>query len=202
MAFNPAPPERNRFQHYLVVKADNQAEIDEYLANLKNKIAEESVMTAAQIDEQPSSYVIKADFVVMPTNEYMDHVCSAFDSAVLAVARRRDPRYYSADKPGEVEKATSTLLHLATLPHLSTRAMEEIAEMIDQMELQVWSDTNSLDKAARAAIEDRLEAIKESAVHYQQAVVVCADAIRLLNITLADMQEDEEPEQEQEQTDA
>lgn len=198
MSFNPAPPERNRFTQHLVIKADNVTEVNEYLDNLKGKLAEECVLTAAQVDEQPNSYVISADFVVMPTNQYRDHVASAFDHGVLGAMRSMDPSAMEIDDEQDLDETIHTLVQLALVKGLSSKARDEVMERIAELERAAGRQEESLATQAELAIRTRLEAIQASAKHYRQAVLACADAIQLLNITLADMNEDQEEESDAE----
>lgn len=198
MSFNPAPPERNRFQEHIVVKADNVEEMNEYIDNLKTKLADECLVVASQVDEQPNTFVISADFVVMPTSQYRDHVAKAFDEGVLGAARGLSVPRPDISSPEELDKQLQQLLAVALTPNLSEKARAMVLDLVATYQSSVGDEVELLSSQAELAIRNRLDAIRHSATHYRQAVVACADAIRLLNITLADMNEDQEEESDAE----
>lgn len=180
------------------MKADNVEEMNEYIDNLKTKLADECLIVASQVDEQPNTFVISADFVVMPTSQYRDHVARAFDEGVLGAARSMSVPRADVSSPVELDKQLQEILFLAVAPGLSGKARAMVLDLVSAYQSSVDEEVEQLTSQAELAIRNRLDAIRHSATHYRQAVVACADAIRLLNITLADLEPDEDSEEEEE----
>lgn len=198
MAFNPEPPERYRFQQHVVVRADCIDEVNEYIDNLKTKLANECINVVSQIDQYPNSFAISADFVVMPTTQYRDKMCSAYDQVILDQARsihKRLAAYGEGEEElqiHEIEEQLDAALAMALMPNLSSQARQKVVDMIHLLQESAQQQAEQFNATMKAMIVERIEQVRASAEHYKQALVVSADAIRLLDITIRDMQEDEE----------
>jgi len=198
MSFNPEPPERLRFQQHVVVRADCVEEVNEYIDDLKTKLADECINVVSQVDQYPNSFAISADFVVMPTAQYRDKMCSAYDQAILDQGRSIYKRLAAAGDEEEelqiheIEEQLDAALAMALTPNLSSQARQKVVGMIFLLQESAGQQAEHFNATMEVMIRERIKSTRASAEHYKQALVVAADAIRLLNITIRDMREDEE----------
>lgn len=197
MPFDPTPNPRHRFEHHVVISTqeDTTKTINEWLEDAKFEVAERMLLTTSTTDEYPNSLSIDIDMVCMRTPDYRDILCSLYDKACTITAATilegGAGSNYDPDSIELLSDQANRATEILTKPELSEHTQDWLLDWIARAVELMDKRTEYGKGIAKRGLQAHMEKLKESPKHYKQALKVTAEAMHLLNITIADWEEEQ-----------